>query len=356
MSSSTLNRNSSIELLRIICILFILMIHTYGSLPYSNLSILNQLLVHPINIGNFAVSTFILISGYYGIKFKGFRFIQLILLTTLYNIMVHVLNNGLHLDFNFIKACLVIPFYKNWFITCYLFLMLFAPYIDIFFKNIERDKIKHLLIILFIGFSLLPTFFNSAYYTILCGGGKCLIYMIYIYMIGRYIRLYKNENILNRKRVSFTIFLFSSTILCLLNIIIGYLFHKKCLIFAYDCSPFILISSIAIFSFFRSINFYSKFINYIASSVLAVYLLDGMRVLIDKHLINLNQYIKSDLLIIALIIEVTLTFIIAIFIDKIRNLTLGKIEKKFINKILDLQFLYNKSRNKLVSFQNWRID
>lgn len=146
-SPKSLNRNSSIELLRIICILSILAMHIYGNLEYNRLSEFNKLLIYPINIGNFAVSTFILISGYYGIKFKGFRFIQLILLTTLYSIIVYFFNNGFNLDFNFIKACLIIPLYNNWFIICYLFLMLSAPYIDILLNNMGKGQLKHLLVI-----------------------------------------------------------------------------------------------------------------------------------------------------------------------------------------------------------------
>ena len=293
-SPKSLNRNSSIELLRIICILSILAMHIYGNLEYNRLSEFNKLLIYPINIGNFAVSTFILISGYYGIKFKEFRFIQLILLTTLYSIIVYFFNNGFNLDFNFIKACLIIPLYNNWFIICYLFLMLSAPYIDILLNNMGKGQLKHLLVIFFIGFSLLPTIFNTPYYTILYDGGKCFTYMLYVYIVGRYIRFYGDKNV--SKKFSLVTFFLSAFVLCSLNILVGYLFNKKCLIYSMDCSPFILLSSIAIFILFKSIIFYSKSINYIASSVLAVYLLGGIRFFIDKHLINLDHYcpVKVD--------------------------------------------------------------
>jgi len=167
-----LNRNSSIELLRIVCILSILAMHIYGNLAYNELSEFNKLLIYPINIGNFAVSTFILISGYYGIKFKGFRFVQLILLTTLYGIIVYFFNHGFNFDLDFIKVCLTIPLYKNWFIICYLFLMLSAPYIDILLNNMGKRQFQHFLVIFFVGFSLLPTMFNTPYYTVLYGGGN----------------------------------------------------------------------------------------------------------------------------------------------------------------------------------------
>ena len=52
------NCNSSIELLRIVCILSILAMHIYGNIAYNELSEFNKLLVYPISIVNFAVSTF----------------------------------------------------------------------------------------------------------------------------------------------------------------------------------------------------------------------------------------------------------------------------------------------------------
>lgn len=333
-----LNRNSSIELLRIVCILSILAMHIYGNIAYNELSEFNKLLVYPINIGNFAVSTFILISGYYGIKFKGFRFVQLILLTTLYSIIVYFFNHGFNFGLDFIKACLTIPLYKNWFIICYLFLMLSAPYIDILLNNMEKRQFQCFLVTFFVGFSLLPTMFNTPYYTILYGGGKCLIYMLYVYMIGRYIRLYGDKCI--SRNSSLVIFLLSSLILCLLNIIVGSLFNKKCMIYSLDCSPFILLSSIAIFFFFKSMNFYSKTINYIASSVLAVYLLGGIRFFIDKYFVCLDQYLIDNILVFMLLLEVFLTFIAAIFIDKLRVLFLGKFEKIIINGILNIMLKY----------------
>ena len=267
---------------------------------------------------------------------------QLILLTTLYSIIVYFFNHGFNFGLDFMKACLTIPLYKNWFIICYLFLMLSAPYIDILLNNMEKRQFQCFLVTFFVGFSLLPTMFNTPYYTVLYGGGKCLIYMLYVYMIGRYIRLYGDKCI--SRNNSLVIFLLSSLILCLLNIIVGSLFDKKCLIYSLDCSPFILVSSVGIFFFFKSMNFYSKLINYLASSVLAVFLLDGIRIFFDKHLINLIQYSEDNLFVCVLLFEVILTFLVAIFIDKLRVFLLGKLETKIIHGILNIKCIVLKCK------------
>jgi len=73
-----------------------------------------------------------------------------------------------------------------------------------------------------------------------------------------------------------------------------------------------------------------EWLHYIASSVLAVYLLGGIRFFIDKYFICLDQYLIDNILVFMLLLEVFLTFYAAIFIDKLRVLFLGNAEKKLL--------------------------
>lgn len=333
MSSNkiTQQRNSSIELLRIICIFFILLMH---ALPQNDVTEFNKFLRYPINIGNIGVSCFILISGYYGLKFKSFRFVQLILLTTFYSLFTFFLNHGWVLNLSTLKAAFVIPLYSNWFITCYLFLMWLSPYIDIFIVNCEEKKFKKLLMILFIGFSLIPTALNTPYYTVVTHGGKCLVYMLFVYMTGRYIRVRekKEKKETNRKKVSFS-FITLALLACAANYMVGQLFGRDCFIYFLDCSPFIFVMSILTFYYFKSYTFYSQTINYIASSVLAIYLLDGTRLFWNEKLFHLNEYTQDNVMLLLLLLEVTTVFIFAVTIDKIRIALFQNIERNLINGI-----------------------
>lgn len=64
-------RNSSIELLRILSIFLIIMMHVGSLICYTNASMMNKIWLGAINaIGNCGVSCFILISGYYGVRFS----------------------------------------------------------------------------------------------------------------------------------------------------------------------------------------------------------------------------------------------------------------------------------------------
>lgn len=328
-----IQRSSNFELLRILSIVLILLMHTYSQAQNNDMTSGNYYLGVLINsIGNIGVSCFILISGYFGINFKKFKFIQLIILTTFYSIVLYLINYGFTISNKLFNALLVIPLYKNWFIACYLILMLLSPYLNAYISASTKKNLEKLLMILFIVFSVLPTIFNTPYYTILTGGGKCLVYMIFLYLIGRYIRIYRNKNVKKKKAAG--LFLLMTAIICSLNIGMGFLLKKPCSIYALDCSPFILTSAISVFYLFKSFVFQSKLINYLASSTIAVYLLDGLRLFVDSHIIHLHIYSNSNQLLFLLTTEVVLVFTMSIFIDKLRIFLLGKWEENTINWIL----------------------
>lgn len=341
-------RTSNFEALRILAILLILFMHVYSQVPKAEMNSSNLFLGQLINaIGNIGVSCFVLISGYFGLKFKARRFVQLILLTTFYALIVYVTNNGFTLQVDILNALLVVPLYKNWFIACYLILILIAPFINDYTENAEKGKIEKLLAIQFLAFSILPTLFNTPFYTILTGGGKCLVYLIFIYMVGRYLRQCYNIRISRKKTLG--VFLLMTSIILILNLSISAVLNRRLSIYAMDCSPFILISAISVFYLLKSFTFQSRFINYIASSILAVYLLDGMRIPIDKYLIHLTQYANNPMLALYIVAVVLLTFTTAIFIDKARERMLTGLEDKLINLTITHYELFRLHFNRIIS-------
>ena len=317
-------RNSSIELLRILAIVFIGMIHTMGLAYRGDLSLGNFLLGKFISaIGNTGVTCFILISGYFGIKFKLYRFLQLCLLTTLYSVVVEVLNNRGSIDISFFKALFVLPLYKNWFMTCYLITMLLSSYINDFVSIIKKERFHSMLMVMLVLFSILPTFFNTPYYTVLDGGGKNIVYFLFVYLIGRYMRQYYNQRVSRKACVK--LFVISSVVIMCLNFVIYLCCKRSVDIFSMDCSPFILLSSLSIFLFCTSFSFTIKSVNWIASSVFAVFLLDGIRGFIDNY-IDVASHSHDTSLILYIMLEVMSVFTFSLFIDKLRIFLFGKIE------------------------------
>lgn len=327
-------RTSNFECLRIFAIMLILLMHSYAQANCRENSF-NILVGYVISaIGNTGVSCFVLLSGYFGLKFKMQRFIQLILITTFYTVISFIANNGLAFNISFFDSLIVVLRYKNWFIACYLILMLLSPFINKAMLSLSKIEYNKLLIILFITFSVLPTLFVSYYYTILTDGGKCLTYILFLYILGRYLSLFYSEKkiLISKCLLSFL----SITILIIaLNITISCIFHRECRIFSMDCSPLILFSSLCVFFFFKGIELKSKLINGIAASVLAVYLLDNLRLYVSNHIFDITLYAESDFFILYLMAFVLMVFVLGIVIDKIRVYVCGKCESYIIEKIIN---------------------
>ena len=336
MTKSNIQRSSNFELLRIVSILLILYMHSFAMGGSQTMSDFNHYIGHVIgSVGNIGVTCFILISGYFGSRFKIERFLQIILLTTVYSIFVTLVNNGLTMNMEVLKAMLVIPLYNNWFIACYLLLMVLSPFINKFVEQLEKNDYKKLLLIGLLFLSIIPTCFNSANKTIITGGGKCLIYMLFIYAVGRYIKLYADKIQLSRKKF-ICMFLICQLLILFFNIILEHLFNKPlCYIFAMDCSPLILISAICIFYLTKSYTFSSHGLNRIASCILSVYLLDGLRLTVNKF-VEVENNTGEPTYFLWVTCLVSITFFVAVVIEEIRRLFFGKAEQHILDKLSQL--------------------
>jgi len=335
-------RHSGFELLRIIAMLLISAMHVasmgksieFGSFNYYAVGFISS-------IGNIGVSCFVLISGFFGVKSKADKIIHLVYLTTLYQVIGYLATDtvpGVHGGLGgFLQAVFIVPLYNNWYISCYIILMLISPYIETFVTALTKKDFEKFLLVLFICFSVLPTAFNSANYTILTAGGKCLTYFIFLYLIGRYLKIHGIQFISRKKLV--LVFLCSTVIINLLNITAAKLLNRPVNLYAMDCSPFVLLSSLAVFYLFKSFTFHSTIINWISSSILAVYLLDGSRLFWDNRFFEIDNYASNSSFIFILILEVAFLFVVSILIDKVRNALFSGVEEKGID------FLLGKIRN-----------
>ena len=154
---------------------------------------------------------------------------------------------------------------------------------------------------------------------------------MFVYFIGRYIRNHANNVKLRRHHFCMFLMLLQFIIL-LCNITLEKIFHKPCNVFAMDCSPLILASSVCIFYLFKSISLYSSLTNYIASGVLAVYLLDGLRGFVNNY-INIQRFSGESSFLLWLSILVILTFCLSLAIEMIRRVIFGKIEQQILTGI-----------------------
>ncbi len=273
---------------------------------------------------------FVLISGYFGVSFKWKRFIELMIVTTVYCTIVAAFRYG-YSPIELLKAFLTVPSYGMWFIACYLILMPLSPFINKFINQLSKKEYHLLLFIMFMFFSLLPslTIIGAANGVVLRNGGKCLTYFIFLYLVGRYIRLYNNIRY-NRLHL-WIIHLACVSIILLLNMAGSTVIHDKCVYAGYDCNPLSLLSSLCVFYLFKSWSFHNSVINWIAKSAFAVYLLSNIYFFIDEKYVHLDNYSNDTRFSLYLVILIVLSWIFSLLIDK----TLGVMINKGVSVLVD---------------------
>ena len=124
-----------------------------------------------------------------------------------------------------------------------------------------------------------------------------------------------------------------SVLILALNILGTWLFHKRCVIFRLDCSPFILLSAVSVFYIFKSFTFYSRTINSIASSVFAFYLLSNIYHYFNDEFVHLTVYSDSYKFWLYLLLLVGMSWVVSLIIDKTLGRVLDGILVKSENKI-----------------------
>ena len=274
--NTLLVRQSNFELLRIVCMLFIVCGHMV-------LSHDSQLFSPDWHIGNFvlgfvcvAVNSFVLISGFWGINLDFKKLLRMNNMVTVYSIILFIISLviGIHTlklraDWMYLAPILT---KKYWFITIYFVLCLLAPFLNHFIESISKKQYQHLLITLFVLFCIQPTFgFLLNFEAIVPDAGYGIVSFIFLYLLGRYIRIHLQ---FKTSKYWFLAIYFAST----LSIGLSHLILSK--ILGFEFSSFIsyntllcLLGAVGLFLFFSQLDFKSRIINHFAKYCLAVYVL-----------------------------------------------------------------------------------
>lgn len=340
-AKQTKDRQSNIELLRIFAMLLIVFHHFYVHGALTNCT--NVTLLLKINGyisalfaigGKLGVMLFVIITGYFLIDSapKVSSFFKIYFETLFYSLIILVPSIiiapkiGMHISSHLLN-CSLFPFSGNayWFITAYLMLYLFSPFINIMLKNSDEEKDRYLLFISTVIFMFIPTFFHQSYY--LCS----FSYFIYFYIIGAFIRLKKFRFLYDNKVLSkFVLFSFLFILIYIFSCILhNDIFCRKALKYAGLHSLPLLIIAIYIFNFFNNLKIpFNKYINYISSSMFAVYLIHDnnlIRPFLWKYLLHVSTHIYSRYFFLYMIISVMTVFSLCIIIDKILSPVYGKL-------------------------------
>lgn len=365
------SRKSNIELLRIFSMLLIITLHFTGHCidvtyfeVFSPLWFIGWLIR---GIGYISVNCYVLVSGYFLCKseFKIKKLLLLVFETLFYSVSIYLLlllTNKVDFSvFSFIKSCIPILSGEYWFVTIYTGLYLLSPFLNLTLNNMTQKLHFSFCILLFVIFSVIPTFaFFSKWLNY--GGGYGIVWFIVLYFISSYIRKYVNIEKLKKYRIK----------LCLITLVLWIApLISKCIIakvtimltgkvigssiFYNNISIIILFSSISTFLLFLTIEIkgcaLKKFILFFGKSTFGVYLIHDnnyVRPLLWNYVSKyvgctaITYFISSVIIIVSIFILCALIDIIRQYLFSVFKLQLlctfiankvKKLSDSFINKV-----------------------
>lgn len=321
MGAST-ERSYGLDLLRIIAIYFVVLTHcaTKSQFAFPNGFSFNRLLVQLCMVGGFADGLFFMLSGYFLIQYHtelrhiirktGRIFVKSLVYSMVLLFIFQWPNVGLRQIYDAVFSAID---GKYWFITIYIVVYLFHPYINVCLNNLSEHQYKKMMILQFILWIIVPEFFQFD-----VGAGTSMIpYGLMMYSIGAYFRLYP-VTIYHRK---FLLSMFITTVI--LRICLYYLSDKEILLprisqilerqLGSVQSITLLVLSVLFFVFFLSINIGpARILPELSKTSLGVYLLHNNEFLknfIWIELFNNPRRIDEPLLLPIMLVETAMVYI-----------------------------------------------
>ena len=288
-------RNSSIELLKLISIFVIIVSHCLKTL-YSEgeyvdffeyqidlnrvTTNIQQFIMSFLTLGGmFGNSAFFICSAWFLLDSSSAKIKKVIqfvldvwLVSIIFLICIYFLRDG-DIDRK-LMVCQLFPttFGTTWFITCYILFYPIHPILNKIIYGMGQKRLLRSVIILFFCYLLVNTFIKSAFFP-----SKLILWVAFYFTIG-YIKLYLGKTSLN-KRINYMLAFGCLAIQFLVMIAIDLLglyfgvMDKDLLFFRRDCIFLVFISAIGFFNLFRNRQFSNSCINKLAACSLFVYLI-----------------------------------------------------------------------------------
>lgn len=325
-------RNSNFELLRIIAMLFIVIWHI--SIHAQR----GELATHNIAIAftTTGVNLFVLISGYFNIKINWKGLLTLASTVAFYTFATVTckwcITGKTPMPGEIAGILAPICNTRWWFINSYFHLMLFSPVINLILEKATNKQYKYFLITLLFmscisGFCLKNLINLNGYNT---------FQFITMYTLGDAIRRFNLTNKFSKKH------LLTAYLLCTLCLFVSSFIAARTIFYN---NPLVIVAAVCLFCLVAKLEFSNRTVNYIASFMLPIYLLQdscvgfiAYKYLYDIGVItNFKGFDYCTLIFIYLLILTTSAFIL----DWLRRVFL-KHPITAISKFLDKKFnLFN---------------
>lgn len=365
-------RDSGIELLKIFAIFVIVISHVVQTLSSENLDISYQGYVLDITkattnfqyivllifryFGVWGNSLFFICSAWFLLKATAYKkkkwFFMLVEIWTVSIIILIVTYAILHGGISakiIIKSIFPTLFRNNWYMTCYLLFYPISPILNRVIDGMSKRQLLRsasalALLYIFLDFIEGDWFFSST-----------LILWVTIYFVMAYMQKYLMffaDSIKNN-----VVFALANAV-CFVGLIlltevgglhIAFL-SEKMMHWANNCNPFIIFMSIAMFNIARNVHFKNRFINYISSLSLLVYVIHENLIIRTYFRPAMWNYVYTNYgynnLIGWVFILVVITFLFGIIAAALYSVTIQKFVKKISNR------LYESLKKKYLSMEN----
>lgn len=334
----TENRNVGIEALRFISMLMILILHYFNQgnvlkLTYSNM-ISFPLIWILEGICLISVNIYMLISGYFlsDKKYSWRRLLSFYAKVFFYSVTITaglLIFHKTTLDFKSLLSVFpIVGSRSNWFVSVYFAVLLISPILNLIINSIDQTLYKRMLIILFVLFSVIPTFFFWSDQFDLNDGYSILWYS-YLYLVAAYIKRYGIQ-----VKTRALVLMFSSIIILpitkitvLLKLATTPLGIADNMFYAYNSFP-VFLAALSLFLFVirrggrKEKRWYDNIFLFLGKVSFGVFFIHSFVLLRTRLWVFLGseKYIGSPLQLVHALVSILLVYAVCSIIDTLRSL------------------------------------
>ncbi len=305
-----MNRQINLDALRVFAIIGVISLHLLGGVETLELTIGNRLVVNVIlAITYTSVNLFGLLSGYLKIDRPNHfsSMLKIIFQTAFWCVVITAICVAFLNERNvgtIIKYLCPFMGDRLWYITCYFFVFLCAPFLNLLAQRLKQADYKKLLVLLMLLMSVITTVCFKDFFHVV-SHGYSVGWLIYMYLLGGYFKKYGfGQKTIKRKAL--VGLLFGVIAIVASKFILEFVLTKggfntdKSWILYYYSSPLTLMNSIILFYLFVSKNwkdnFFGKVLTWLSTVSLGVYIIHAHPYSLDHILIgeNLTWVVKDN--------------------------------------------------------------
>lgn len=335
-------RDSNMELLRCIAMFLVVLVHTgFLSLglptqeeaAHTSISVFLRFLTQSVSV--VCVNVFVLLSGWYGIRFSikrlGSFLFQVFFFSFLIYVCLVIIHPADYLNVRSLSRLFILNGEDYWFVKSYLLLFLFAPFLNTLVEREEsKQTVKSVLIVFFL-FQTIYGWLSIKGVTELEGGYSALSFMG-LYLLVRYLRCYGYDTSKYSGKIYISIFCgitFINASLAFFLARINLMIFGR--IFTYT-DPLVICQSLLLVFAFSQFKVKSKLINWLAISCFAVYLTHANEFILRPYYGRWIKFLfdeqNSIVFIFAVACTILAIFFLSVLIDKVRIYAWTKIAGK----------------------------